>query len=104
MEGIVAARDPFFFPEQEPAPHRPDVLLLFEAEEPDHVEDVKGFVDRKIEALLAHESQFESTMAISGSGAEERAAFERRVRDRAEEFGALAGLAEGEAFKAIHRL
>ena len=32
IEGIVAARDPHFFPEQELAPHRPRALLLFEAE------------------------------------------------------------------------
>src|SRR6185369_12158262 len=39
-DGIVAARDPHFFPEQNVAPHRPSALLLWEADEPDHVEDV----------------------------------------------------------------
>ena len=58
VEGIVAARDPFFFPELGLERHRPDALLLFESEEPDHVEDVTGFTDHKIDALLAHESQF----------------------------------------------
>ena len=43
--GIVAARDPHFFPEQGLAPHRPSALLLWEADEPDHVEDVSGHVD-----------------------------------------------------------
>ena len=61
-EGIVAARDPHFFPEHGLAHHRPDALLLWEADEPDHVEDVTDHVDTKLHALLAHESQFESTM------------------------------------------
>ncbi|MGK2948884.1 MAG: PIG-L deacetylase family protein, partial [Acidimicrobiales bacterium] len=33
VEGIVAARDPLFFPEQELEHHRPDVALLWEADE-----------------------------------------------------------------------
>ena len=61
-DAIVAARDPHFFPEHGLAPHRPSALLLWEADEPNHVEDVTAFVDRKLAALEAHESQFESTM------------------------------------------
>lgn len=64
-DGIVAARDPHFFPELALAPHRPAELLLFEADEPDHFEDVTQTFDLKIEALLAHESQLESTMHVS---------------------------------------
>ena len=45
-------------------PHRPDVLLLFEADLPNHVENAGGFESQKIEALLCHHSQFESTMGI----------------------------------------
>ena len=41
-EGIVAARDPHFYREQGLAAHRPKALLLWEADEPDHVEDVGG--------------------------------------------------------------
>jgi len=36
-DGIVAARDPLFFPELGDPPHRPATLLLFEADEPDHL-------------------------------------------------------------------
>ena len=54
VEGIVAARDPHFFPEQALPHHRPEALLLFEADEPDHVEDVAGFADAKLAALHAH--------------------------------------------------
>src|SRR5581483_1244280 len=34
VEGLVAARDPHFFPGQGLAPHRPDRLLLFEPDAP----------------------------------------------------------------------
>ena len=50
-DAVVAARDPHFFPEQGPKPHRPQALLLWEAEEPDHVEEVQDFADAKLAAL-----------------------------------------------------
>jgi hypothetical protein len=43
----VAARDPLL-PEQQLAHHRPDPLLLWEADEPDHAEDVTAVIDRKL--------------------------------------------------------
>jgi hypothetical protein len=58
----------------------------------------------KLEALLCHASQFESTMAITANPSGERAAFEARIRERAAEAGRPAGLAAGEAFKRIDRL
>jgi LmbE family N-acetylglucosaminyl deacetylase len=104
-DGVVAARDPHFFPEQDVAPHRPTTLLLWEADEPDHVEDVGGYVDAKLAALLAHESQFESTMHIGDATAsDEVQAFRRRMLDRLAELGAPAGVALGEAFKRMDRL
>lgn len=107
-DGIVAARDPLFFPELGTEPHRPETLLLWEADEPDHVEDVAGFEDRKFEALFAHRSQFRSTMGISAVGFDETnpevAHFRIRVLERLGENGSLAGLDRGEAFKRIDRL
>ncbi|HZI45771.1 MAG TPA: PIG-L deacetylase family protein, partial [Ilumatobacter sp.] len=50
-DGVVAARDPLFFPEQGLAPHRPVTMLLWEADVPTHVEDVRGYVDVKLHAL-----------------------------------------------------
>jgi LmbE family N-acetylglucosaminyl deacetylase len=104
-DGIVAARDPHFFPEQDVAPHRPTTLLLWEADEPDHVEDVGNYIEPKLTALLAHRSQFRSTMHIDDAGAEDEVeAFRSRVRSRLAAHGNLAGLAQGEAFKAITQL
>lgn len=98
-EGIVAARDPHFFPEHGIAHHRPDALLLFEADEPDHVEDVTGWVDRKLAALEAHESQFESTMHASDDV--ELDAFRTRIAHRLRDHGAPHELAAAEVFKLI---
>jgi LmbE family N-acetylglucosaminyl deacetylase len=64
IDGIVAARDPHFFPAAG-EPHRPDRLLLFEAQVVDHVEVVgDDDVAAKIDALLCHHSQWRSTMGI----------------------------------------
>jgi LmbE family N-acetylglucosaminyl deacetylase len=104
-DGVVAARDPHFFPEPGLAPHRPTTLLLFEADEPDHVEDVGAHLETKVAALLAHRSQHRSTMDIedlADAGQVER--FRRRVADKAADHGRPVGVAYGEQFKAIRHL
>ena len=104
-EAIVAARDPHFFPEQNLPAHRPEHLLLFEADEPDHFEDAGGWADAKVAALEAHESQFRSTMGIdAGDDGSQRAAFGRRIREELAEAGRPAGLAAAEAFKLLSDL
>jgi hypothetical protein len=106
-DALVAARDPLFFIDQGLSPHRPEVLLLFEADVPNHVEDVEGFDEVKVRALLAHRSQYETTLGIEQS-ADGDAAPEATIRSFAEgiriklaEHGAFAGVALGESF---HRL
>ena len=96
IEGIVAARDPHFFPEQRLAPCRPEILLLFEAQRIDHVENVDGYVDTKIEALLCHRSQWISTMAIENDADRER--WVRTQHEDARTTGLYAGLRYAEAF------
>lgn len=104
-DGIVAARDPHFFPEQQLPAHRPTALLLWEADQPDHVEDAGGYADTKIAALLAHTSQLRSTMRIDDpSDRSQVERFRGRVLQRLGEHGALAGFDQGEAFKAITEL
>jgi LmbE family N-acetylglucosaminyl deacetylase len=109
-DALVAARDPHFFPELGLAPHRPDALLLWEADQPNHVEDAAEFWAVKVDALLCHHSQFESTMGIgpsaaSGPGADEaRSAFAGRVLSQLADHGALAGISSGEAFRLMDDL
>lgn len=108
VEGIVAARDPLFFPEQELEHHRPDVALLWEADEPDHVEALDDRdVQAKLDALRAHESQFQTTMgvALDDPAADEQwEAFADRIRDRLAEWGRFGGCELGEGFKKLDRL
>ncbi len=101
-EGIVAARDPHFFPKQGLAPHRPRTLLLWEADDANHAEVVSDFVDVKLAALEAHTSQFESTMKATDEAQLE--AFRRRVRERLAEHGRRVGAAAAELFVALHDL
>ncbi|HEX2701489.1 MAG TPA: PIG-L family deacetylase [Acidimicrobiales bacterium] len=104
-DGIVGARDPHFFPEHGLPPHRPAALLLWEADEIDHVEDASGYDDAKLAALLEHRSQFRSTMDIGDpDAADERDAFQARMVERLAEHGRMAGLPLGEAFKLITKL
>lgn len=101
-DGIVAARDPFFFPEHDIAHFRPDALLLFESDEPDLAIDVAGFAGHKAEALLAHESQFETTHDIADSAdGDQRRRFSEWVEFNLAEGGAKAGLEQAELFKVI---
>lgn len=100
IDGVVAARDPHFFPELADPPHRPSALLLFEADEADHVEDVTGYGAAKVAALLAHRSQFRSTMDIADAdAADDIARFEALIADRLAITGAEAGFGAGESFK-----
>ncbi len=109
-DGVVAARDPKFFPDLSEAPHRPTSMLLWEADEPNHVENAEDMLDVKVAALLAHRSQYRSTMGIevtgadgSGAGgddlpADQLGAFRTVVAEQLAAHGHLAGLAAGEAF------
>jgi LmbE family N-acetylglucosaminyl deacetylase len=106
VEGIVAARDPFFHPEQLVdglTPHRPRALLLFEADVEDHAESV-GDEDlaAKVAALEAHESQLETTHHHRVAGAEDPvAAFRARERRLCEEAGRWAGVPLAEAYHLV---
>lgn len=115
-DGLVAARDQTFFPDTGAA-HRPASLLLWEADLPNHVEDVAGHFADKLAALMAHRSQHISTMGIGrevqgrkGQGRKgqsrsdpqvEADDFADRVRGQLAAHGAIAGIPLGEAFHRI---
>jgi len=101
-EGIVAARDPHFFKEHGLPHHRPETLLLWEADVPNHVEDVSGHVGTKLDALEAHASQFESTMKAVDP--EQMAAFRQRITDRLAGLGAPHGFDAAEVFARVSDL
>lgn len=103
VDAVVASRDPHYHREHGIAHHRPAALLLFECEEPDHLEAVaQSHLDAKVSALLAHESQFETTMEIDadddGSQAQE---FRQRILHEALDHGRRGGVRHAEAFRLI---
>jgi len=101
-DAIVSARDPHFLVDLGVAHHRPEHLLLWEADAPDHAEDVTISIDRKLAALEAHESQFETTMHATGD--DDLEPFRARIRDRLARLGRPHGVEYAEVFKLISDL
>lgn len=101
IDGVVAARDHLFFPEQGLEKHRPDAILLWQADEVDHREDISGTFDAKIAALLCHSTQTSTTMGDANESEEALQLFVGRMRDLATAMGEPAGLSLAEGFKLI---
>lgn len=104
VDGIVAARDPFFHPEQlleGLAPHRPDALLLFEADEVNHLETLEDrHLQARIAALEAHRSQMATTHFYRTGDGDPLTEFRLGQRRRLEQMGEPAGTL-AEAFHLI---
>jgi len=103
IDAVVAARDPHYHREHGIPHHRPAHLLLFECEQPDLYESVTAdHVEAKVQALLAHRSQFESTMLIDtdddGAQAE---TFRQRTLAEARQHGRISGVPFAEAFRLL---
>ena len=105
-DAIVAARDPHFLKhhmkDHGVQHHRPDALLLWEADEPNHFEDVSTVVDTKLAALEKHVSQFESTMKATDDS--EMDVFRSRMRTRMKDLGQPHGVDAAEIFHLMNRL
>jgi LmbE family N-acetylglucosaminyl deacetylase len=105
VDGIVAARDPFFHPEQlvdGVTHHRPEALLLFEPDEANHAESAtEADLATKLRALEAHESQLDTTHFYRTGGDDPLQAFRARERERMEDAGRWAGVALAERFHVI---
>ncbi len=104
LDALVAARDPHFFPELGLAAHRLDAVLLFEPDQPNHIEDTSDFAAIKVDALLCHRSQWLTTFGIGASNGtapaspSQRNAFQTKVERQLADHGSLVGLPSGEAF------
>lgn len=95
MDGVIAARDHLFFPEQLGrgglTHHRVPRVLLFGTAEPNFWSDVSGApLERKITALKAHRSQIPKPEQL-----------ERRMRAWAETAGRPWGLEAAEGFRLL---
>lgn len=90
------AGNPHFFPEQLAEGLGPwDVpeVWLTPTLEPNHVEDVTGFLEAKLEALAKHESQLADNQLDF---------FERWIPVEAEEAGRKVGVTHGESFRVLN--
>lgn len=104
-DAIVAARDPLFFPHQPFAAHRPQCLLLWEADTVDHYEEIENSLPTKYEALLCHVSQYITTLGIDSPTDElGRRAFRERLQEVHRKEGSKGGLGASESFKLIAEL
>jgi LmbE family N-acetylglucosaminyl deacetylase len=101
VDGVVAARDHLFYPHQGLEKHRPEALLLWSADEPDHWEDISSSFEIKLAALMVHSSQAVNSMGGAGSKEETAAAFKQRLHDWGESAGKPVGLDLAESFKLI---
>ena len=105
IEGIVAARDPFFLTDSQLDPHRPKELLLFEAEEIDHFETCDGYEKNKLDALESHKSQFVSTMGITEDNEDDGLEkFRKRVLEQLNLVSEATEMLMAEGFKRITEL
>jgi LmbE family N-acetylglucosaminyl deacetylase len=101
IDGVVAARDHLFFPELGLPKHRPEAILLWGADAPDHWVDITATFDQKIEALLCHSSQAETSMSKADTDEHGREHFVTRMTEWAQSLGEPAGLDLAESFKLI---
>ena len=94
MDGVIAARDHLFFPEQlssgKLSKHRVSRVLLFGTRDPNVWFDISGTLDKKIKALQSHRSQ------LGG-----RTEFPKRMRTWAKSIGATWNVPAAEAFRYI---
>ena len=94
LDGVIAARDHLFFPEQlrggKLKKHRVSRVLLFGSLEPNIWFDISSTLDKKIKALQSHRSQ------LGG-----RTEFPKRMRTWAKSIGATWNVPAAEAFRYI---
>lgn len=101
MDGVIAARDHLFFPDQGLPAHRPAAVLLWSADAPDHWEDISGSFPAKIAALLCHSSQGTTTMGGAELNDNNRDVFVARMTAWSRKQGTPVGLDAAESFKRI---
>lgn len=94
IEAIMIARDYHFYPfllEIGLRPYRPKELLLTITDQPNFINDISMTFKKKIRAISIHKSQLRQLPN-----------WQRRVRDRAHQYGKIAGCKFGEGFYKMH--
>ncbi len=104
-DAVVIARDPLFLKDSGHTHFRPNHLLLWEAQEEDHAEEISDSLDKKISSLLEHRSQLNTSMGVdSPDNADQVDVFRSLIVESASTTGESFGLKHAEAFKRISDL
>ena len=102
VDGVVTAREPRALVDAGLPAHRPDAILLWSPDEPDHAEPVsEADAATKLAALLCHSSQGATTMGDPARGSDERELFEMRLTEWHRSSGAQLGVGPSEIFKTL---
>ena len=102
IDAVVAAREPRFYPDEGFEAHRPSAVLLWSADDPDHAEPVDDRTfEAKVEALMCHTSQSETTMGNAAASSAARARFVEQIDTQLREQGRPFGVDRAEVFKRI---
>ncbi len=102
VDGVVTAREPRALMDGAPPAHRPNAILLWSADAPDHAEPVSDpDAATKLAALLCHSSQGVTTMGDPSRGSTEHEQFERRLNEWHLANGARLGIGPSEIFKKL---
>lgn len=102
VDGVVSAREPLAMVDSGLGAHRPEAILLWSADQPDHAEPVTDHWESvKVEALLCHSSQGETTMGDAQADGERREAFAERIREWHVDNGSVLGVGPSETFKRL---
>ena len=102
VDAVVAAREPRFYPDQGFEAHRPSAVLLWSADDADYAEPVDNRAfDAKIEALLCHISQSQTTLGDAAESDAARRQFAEQIDAQLREHGKPFGFDRAEAFKRV---
>ncbi len=102
VDGVVSAREPLALTDSGLPAHRPEALLLWSADEPDHAERVDDqWLDVKVKALLCHSSQSETTMGGAKASLDRAEAFISQIRSWHMANGTKLGVGPAEVFKRL---
>lgn len=102
MDGVISAREPMALTESGLAAHRPDAILLWSADEPDHAEPVnERWFGVKLSALLCHATQARTSMGNAHSDADARRQFEEMLTEWHRTNGQRLGTGPSEIFKRL---
>ncbi|KAA3640695.1 MAG: PIG-L family deacetylase [Armatimonadetes bacterium] len=102
VDGVVTAREPLALTDSGLSAHRPEAILLWSADEPDHAELVdEEWLEVKVKALLCHSSQGETTMGGADVSPDRADAFASQIRAWHTTNGKKLGVGPAEVFKRL---